>query len=117
MYREPADRDLDSGWRFMSGFESGEYMNDPDNHAVYDVNTIRITIQILCRSSTRPVGSTFERENAGQGRSRKSTTLSRRQNSGIAKRYNGQFDKLTARRPRVKAFLDYAQPVRTSAST
>ena len=40
MYRVATERDLDSGWRFMSGFESDEYMNDPDNHAVYDVNTI-----------------------------------------------------------------------------
>ena len=34
MYRETTERDQDSGWRFMSGYESDEYMNDPDNHAV-----------------------------------------------------------------------------------
>src|SRR5690349_20085042 len=33
MYREAPDRDIDSGWRFLSGFESDEYMNDPDHHA------------------------------------------------------------------------------------
>lgn len=40
MYREAPDNEIDSGWRFMSGFEDDDYMNDPDNHAVYDVNTI-----------------------------------------------------------------------------
>ena len=40
MYREAAEHNQDSGWRFMSGYESDEYMNDADNHAVYDVNTI-----------------------------------------------------------------------------
>jgi hypothetical protein len=40
MYREAPDNDVDSGWRFMSGYESDEYMDDADNHAIYDVNTI-----------------------------------------------------------------------------
>lgn len=40
MYREAPDNDIDSGWRFMSGFESDEYMDDPVNHGVYDINTI-----------------------------------------------------------------------------
>ena len=40
MYREEPDNSTDSGWRFMSGFENDEYMNNPDNHAIYDVNTI-----------------------------------------------------------------------------
>lgn len=33
MYRERPDRDIDSGGRFMSGFESDAYMIDPDSRA------------------------------------------------------------------------------------
>jgi hypothetical protein len=40
MYREAPDHDADSGWRFMSGYEDDAYMENPDNHAIYDVNTI-----------------------------------------------------------------------------
>lgn len=40
MYREKPNNEIDSGWRFMSGYEDDEYMNNADNHAVYDVNTI-----------------------------------------------------------------------------
>jgi hypothetical protein len=30
MYREAPDNDLDSGWRFFSGKESQDYVDDPD---------------------------------------------------------------------------------------
>lgn len=40
MVREPTSRPMDSGWCFMSGDESQEYMDDDSNHAIYDVNTI-----------------------------------------------------------------------------
>jgi hypothetical protein len=42
MYREEPHQNgnPDSGWRFMAGDESDEYMNNPDNHSVYQVNTI-----------------------------------------------------------------------------
>lgn len=42
MYREePYQNDNpDSGWRFMAGDEDDEYMSNPDNHSVYQVNTI-----------------------------------------------------------------------------
>jgi len=40
MYRESPDNEHDSGWRFMSGYEDDEYMGDPSNHEIYDVNTI-----------------------------------------------------------------------------
>lgn len=63
MYREVADRDVDSGWRFMSGFESDEYMNNPDNLAVYDVNTIANYDPDIVPFLDAAVGSAFEREN------------------------------------------------------
>ena len=61
-YREAPDRELDSGWRFMSGYESDEYMNDPNNHAIYDVNTIANYDPDITPFLDAPVGSTFERQ-------------------------------------------------------
>lgn len=40
MFRDEPDFAADSGWRFVAGDESDEYMDDPSNHAIYDVNTI-----------------------------------------------------------------------------
>jgi hypothetical protein len=40
MYREAPRNDIDSGWTFFSGFEDDEYINNPNNYGVYDVNTI-----------------------------------------------------------------------------
>ena len=41
MYREqPDDGRPDIGWRFMSGNENDEYMNDSNNHHVFAINTI-----------------------------------------------------------------------------
>jgi len=42
MYREEPyqNGNPDSGWRFMAGDEDEEYMNNPKNHSVYQLNTI-----------------------------------------------------------------------------
>jgi hypothetical protein len=40
MYREQPDNDLDSGWRFFAGDESQDYVDNPANLEMYDVNTI-----------------------------------------------------------------------------
>ena len=40
MYREIPEDFNDSGWRFFTGTESQEYVNNPDNIGIYDVNTI-----------------------------------------------------------------------------
>lgn len=40
MYRENPDFPEDGGWRFLSGDESGDYLNDQWNSGIYDVNTI-----------------------------------------------------------------------------
>ena len=63
MYREAPDNDVDSGWRFMSGHESDEYMDDPDNHGVYDVNTIANCDGDIVPFLDAPIGSAFERKN------------------------------------------------------
>jgi hypothetical protein len=40
MYREEAQTAGYSGWCFTAGTETQEYMDDPNNLAIYDVNTI-----------------------------------------------------------------------------
>lgn len=41
MYREqPMEQNPDSGWRFMAGNEDDEYMNNPNNHHIFALNTI-----------------------------------------------------------------------------
>lgn len=40
MFREQPDKPPLSGWTFMAGDESQEYAADPNNWAIYDVNTV-----------------------------------------------------------------------------
>ena len=62
MYREEPDDDSDSGWRFFSGDESDEYINNPKNIGLYDIETIsRIDSDIIPLLSN-DVGTAFERE-------------------------------------------------------
>ena len=61
MYREAPDNELDSGWRFMSGFEDDAYMDDPDNLAIYDVNTIANYDPSIVPLLEAPEGSAFEK--------------------------------------------------------
>jgi len=61
MYREAPDSDVDSGWRFTSGYESDAYMEDPENHEIYDVNTIANYDPDIIPLLGSPEGSAFER--------------------------------------------------------
>jgi hypothetical protein len=61
MYREEPDNNIDSGWRFMSGFEDDEYMNNPNNHAIYDVNTIANYDPTIIPLLEQPPGTAFEK--------------------------------------------------------
>jgi hypothetical protein len=61
MYRETPDNEFDSGWRFMSGFEDDAYMDDPDNLAIYDVNTIANYDPSIVPLLEAPEGSAFEK--------------------------------------------------------
>lgn len=61
MYRESPHLALDSGWRFFSGTESDEYVNNPDNTTVYDVNTIANYDPAIIPFLDAPVGSAFGR--------------------------------------------------------
>lgn len=61
MYREFPDNEMDSGWRFMSGYESNEYMENPSNHAIYDVNTIANYDPTIVPFLDAEVGLAFEK--------------------------------------------------------
>jgi hypothetical protein len=67
MYRGSPDNEHDSGWRFMAGDENQHYMDDPDNHGVYDVNTIANYDPAIIPLLDAPRGSVFERQE-GSGR-------------------------------------------------
>lgn len=62
MYREEPNNHVDSGWRFMSGIGEDEtYMNNSDNHGVYDVNTIANYDRSIIPCLDAPIGSCFEK--------------------------------------------------------
>lgn len=66
MYREEPDNQDDSGWRFFSGYETDEYVNNPDNIGLYDVNTITTIDPDVVPFLDSPIGSAYERESAKQ---------------------------------------------------
>ncbi len=61
MYREQPDNDGDSGWRFFAGDESQEYADNPDNFAIYEVNTICNYDPAIIPFLGAPFGSAFGR--------------------------------------------------------
>jgi len=61
MYRENPNNDVDSGWRFMSRFEDDQYMSNPANLAIYDVNTIANYDPSIIPLLESPIGSAFEK--------------------------------------------------------
>src|SRR5688500_16955673 len=61
MYREKPDFPEDSGWRFFSGKEPPEYLGDPANTEIYDVNTIANYDAGIIPFLDAPIGSAFER--------------------------------------------------------
>ena len=61
MYREEANNDMDNGWRFFSGTESQDYVDDVNNTKVYDTNTIANYDQAIVPYVDLPVGSELER--------------------------------------------------------
>jgi hypothetical protein len=61
MYREESTDPVDSGWVFMAGTEDQEYMDDPANSGIYDVNTIANYDPDIIQFLDAPVGSRFGR--------------------------------------------------------
>ena len=62
MYREEADFDEDSGWRFLAGLESQKYLDDANNTGIYDVNEIANFDPDIIPLLEAPEGSAFERD-------------------------------------------------------
>lgn len=63
MYREQAEDANDSGWRFFSGDETQEYVDNPDNFGIYDVNTIANYDRNIIPYLNSSVGSEYVRCN------------------------------------------------------
>jgi len=61
MYRDTPDFKDDSGWRFLSGTESQEYADNPDNWGIYDVNTIANYDSSIIKYLDSPFGTELER--------------------------------------------------------
>jgi len=61
MYREEPCFDEDSGWRFLACTEDEEYMDNPDNTAIYDVNTIANYDRAIIAYLHLPVGLELQR--------------------------------------------------------
>ena len=64
-YREKADGDWDSGWRFTAGDESNEYMDDPNNAGIYGLNTICNDDPDIIPLLNTPAPCAFERDENG----------------------------------------------------
>lgn len=65
MYREEPDNNADSGWRFLSGQETDDYVNDPNNLGFYDINTIANYGPEIIPLLDSPVGSAYIRGPSG----------------------------------------------------
>jgi hypothetical protein len=66
MYRDEPDNEIDSGWRFMWGKESQKYMDNAENLAVYDINTIANYSPDIVEFLDFQYGSAFERNAEGE---------------------------------------------------
>ena len=65
MYREGSASTGDSGWRFLAGDESDEYMRENANHGIYDVNTIANYDRTVIPFLQALPGSRFDRAEGG----------------------------------------------------
>lgn len=61
MYREGPDQEVDSGWRFFSGDESQDYVDNPENTSLYAVNTICNYDPVIIPFLSAPIGASFVR--------------------------------------------------------
>ena len=64
-YREKPDGDWDSGWRFNRRDESDEYMDDPNNAGIYDLNSICNDDPDIIPLLHTPAPCAFERDTNG----------------------------------------------------
>jgi hypothetical protein len=65
MMREEPSREGDSGWMFMAGSETQEYLDDPGNSSVFEVNTIANYDPEIIPFLLYPAGTEIERGRSG----------------------------------------------------
>lgn len=63
MYREEPEEELDSGWRFLSGFEDDAYMELEDNTVIVDVDLVLVLDPLIKKYLHLPYGTELERHN------------------------------------------------------
>lgn len=61
MYREKPYEKEDSGWRFLSGTEDEEYIDDPKNSFMFDVNVIANYDQSIIPYLNSKIGTELQR--------------------------------------------------------
>jgi hypothetical protein len=62
LYRQEPDFNGDSGWRFLTGFETDHYMEQSGNFGLFDVNIIANCDPEIVDYLDQPVGSAFGRD-------------------------------------------------------
>ena len=60
LYREDPNFDADSGWRFMAGDETPEYLDQPRNFGIYEVNLVANCDRTILECLDAPVSTAFE---------------------------------------------------------
>lgn len=66
LYREPVDRESDSGWRVLSGDETDEYLDDPDNAELLPLRELLGSDPDLEELFAEPAPAAFERQPDGR---------------------------------------------------
>lgn len=61
MYREERMDKEDSGWRFLSGTETEEYLDDPDNSKAFAVNVVANYDPAILPYLKNGIGTEWER--------------------------------------------------------
>lgn len=65
LYREEADYDDDSGWRFTAGDETDEYMEDANNSSYVSLGAVLCEDDSIVSLLEREVGAAFVRDEQG----------------------------------------------------
>ena len=61
MYREDPIDEEDTGWRFLSGQEDQDYLDDADNSKFIGVNTVANMDETIISYLWKPVGTELEK--------------------------------------------------------
>ena len=65
MYREEQMDALDNGWRFFSGTENQDYVDNPNNSGIFNTNTIANYDPAIIPYLDLPEGTELERNEDG----------------------------------------------------